>query len=155
MLQMAGGMSANTQVALKDVSKFDKCFKKFQINVHRLDCGKLKKIHSGKNNKTDSLNVFYHDNHFYPIVNFKAFIGVSYICEYCDFATSNQLFHHVCKAKCFFLPWCQESSMLSNRFSEYRERGIHLSRLQSRLLLKDLSRTAQSEGLFAQNKKCV
>ena len=102
MLQMAGGMSPNTQVALKDVSKFDKCFKKFQINVHRLDCGKLKKIHSGKNNKTDSLNVFYHDNHFYPIVNFKAFIGVAYICEYCDFATSNQLFHHVCKAKCFF-----------------------------------------------------
>ena len=102
-LQSAAGMSQNTQVSIKDAKKFYKCFKNFQINIYWLNSSKIQILHSGKNNNSDSLNVFYYDNHFYPIIKLNAFKGIHYVCQYCNYTSAkHQLLHHVCKAKCYF-----------------------------------------------------
>ena len=43
----------------------------------------------------------YYKNHYIPILNYRAFIGVRYICEFCDAWCSNPLVHHICSKKCF------------------------------------------------------
>ena len=102
MLQMTAGLSKNTQVSIKDTRKFEKCFKNFQINVYWISNGETKILHSGKNIDSPALNVLYHTNHYYPIINLKAFKGIKHSCEYCGHTSkSRQLYQHVCKAKCF------------------------------------------------------
>ena len=48
MLQMAAGLSKNTQVTIKETKKFEKCFKTFQIGIYWLSNAESKILHSGQ-----------------------------------------------------------------------------------------------------------
>ena len=101
MFHAAAGLPPNTQVRIGDIKKFEKSFKKFQLNVYHFKNGVIEKLFSGKNVGAPTLDILYHVNHYYPILSLKAFKAVDYICEHCGHASTNQLFHHICKKKCF------------------------------------------------------
>ena len=101
MLQRSAGLSPHTAVQIRHIHKFQKLFKDHQIVVHWMKQGRIKKLFSGKHIGEKPLNVFYHNAHFYPILNLTALYGARNTCEYCDAQISNRLYQHVCKAKCF------------------------------------------------------
>ena len=104
MMQASAGLPANTQTKISDVYKFEKCFilKKFLIKVHHFKNGVLETVFEGRHKRAPALNILYHLNHYYPILSMKALKACEYMCQYCGFTSQNELYHHVCKDKCFY-----------------------------------------------------
>ena len=102
MLQASAGLPHNSQVKIGEAKKFEKCFKKFQINIYHFKNGVLETLFAGRNIGATPLDILYHINHYYPILNIKALKACDYTCQYCGYTSTNQLFHHICKEKCFY-----------------------------------------------------
>ena len=98
-LQKLSKTPFNSFIKLEHIKNFDKILQEFQIIVLKGPLNNI--IYSSSNKSEKKLYVLYYKNHYIPILNYRAFIGVRYICEFCDAWCSNPLVHHICSKKCF------------------------------------------------------
>ncbi len=93
------GYGPQDKIAYHDVSKFEAGLDLKIVIFHRSCSGKLEVYKNTDEPHKNTVHLYLHDGHYNLIKNLKAFLGCSYVCEYC-FQGFNDRSLHYCKFTC-------------------------------------------------------
>ncbi len=93
------GYQPQDEIAFHDVSKFESALDLRIVIFHRLCSGKLKVYKTTDELHKNTVHLYLHDGHYNLIKNLKAFLGYSYVCEYCFQGFKDRSLHY-CKFTC-------------------------------------------------------
>ncbi len=93
------GYQAQDKIAFHDVSKFESALDLRIVIFHRSCSGKLEVYKNTDELHKNTVHLYLHDGHYNLIKNLKAFLGYSYVCEYCFQGFKDRSLHY-CKFTC-------------------------------------------------------
>ncbi|KAL0146560.1 hypothetical protein M9458_058191 [Cirrhinus mrigala] len=93
------GYDPQDKIAYHDVSKFESHSDLKIVIFHRSYSGKLEVYKNTDDPHPKTVHMYLHDDHYYMIKNLKAFLGYSYVCEYCYHGFKDRSSHY-CKFTC-------------------------------------------------------
>ncbi len=93
------GYGPQDKIAFHDVSKFEAALDLRIVIFHRSCSGKLEVYKNTDEIHKNTVHLYLHEGHYNMIKNLKAFLGYSYVCEYC-FQGFKDVSLHYCKFTC-------------------------------------------------------
>ncbi len=93
------GYGPQDKIAFHDVSKFEAALDLKIVIFHRSCSGKLEVYKNTDETHKNTVHLYLHDGHYDMIKNLKAFLGYSYVCEYCFQGFKDRSLHY-CKFTC-------------------------------------------------------
>ncbi len=93
------GYSPQDKIAFHHVSKFESALDLRIVIFHRMCSGKLEVYKTTDGLHKNTVHLYLHDGHYNLIKNLKAFLGYSYVCEYCFHGFNDRSLHY-CKFTC-------------------------------------------------------
>lgn len=99
-MQEAVGLTKDQMVSFADISKFEQLLEVKIVVVYRCpETETLARYETTPQLKAKTLFLFFHDQHYYGIVNLKTFLGARYMCKHCYTTYSNKAGHQ-CEGFC-------------------------------------------------------
>ncbi len=93
------GYSPQDKIGFHNVSKFESALDLRIVIFHRMCSGKLEVYKTTDELHKNTVHLYLHDGHYNLIKNLKAFLGYSYVCEYCFQGFKDRSLHY-CKFTC-------------------------------------------------------
>ncbi len=96
------GYEVQDKIAFHDVSKFETALDLRIVIFHRSCSGKLEVYKNTDEIHKNTVHLYLHEGHYNMIKNLKAFLGYSYVCEYCFQGFKDRSLHY-CKFTCTYV----------------------------------------------------
>ncbi|XP_065122769.2 uncharacterized protein [Paramisgurnus dabryanus] len=99
VIQNDTGFSIQDKIGLCDIAKFESLYDVKIVVFYRTTDGPVETFANQSDPHPKTLHLYLHDEHFYTILNLKAFIGSNYVCRFC-YKGYNDVKHHHCSRIC-------------------------------------------------------